>query len=154
MTGERRVLRSRLWNMVAAGLLLMLAAGCVAFAVGGARPIGVEAVAGAAAVVLLAGAVRVLTVGVRATPDALIVRELFRTKRLPWSAVRRALLVMHRPKTFGSPSVSTPMPELQYVGADGRWNSILVTSLGARRVAVAERNVEALNELIRTRGHS
>jgi len=154
MTGERRVLRSWLWNVVAAGLLLMLAAGCIVFAVGGSRPVGVELMAGAAALILLAGAGRVLTVGVRATADALIVRELFRTKRLPWPAVRRAHLVTYRPQTFGSPSVSTPMPELRYVGVDSRRKRILVTSLGARRIAVAERNVEALNELIRTRGHS
>ena len=71
---NRRVLRSWLWNAVAAGLLLMLAAGCIVFAVGGSRPVGVE--------------------------------------------------------------------------------SILVTSLGARRIAVAKRHVDALNELIRIRGYS
>ncbi len=151
MSRSRPVLRSWLWNVTAAVVLAFLAAGCVVLTIRASAPEAVQFLLGAIAVVLAAGAARVSTVGVRATPDALIVRELFRTRKLPWSAVKRARLVTYDPPTFGAPSVSTAMPELHYV-LDGRRRRVRVTSLGARRVVVAERNVEELNEFIRTRG--
>ena len=151
MNDQPKMVRSWLWNIVSASLFLLLASGCVACALGSPE-IVVRALAGGVALALVACAGRVLMVGVRATPDALIVRELFSTRTLPWSAIRGAKLVTHRPQTFGSPSVSTSMPELRYVDVDGRRGRIRVTALGARRIAAARRNVDALNELIRTRG--
>jgi Bacterial PH domain len=151
VNGEPNVLRSWLWNVVSAGVLPLLAGGCVAFDLG-SPPVAVRALAGGVALALVACAGRVLTVGVRATPDGLVVRELFSTKTLPWAAIRGAKLVTHRPQTFGSPSVSTSMPELRYVDVYGNRRRVRITALGARRIAAARRNVDALNELIRTRG--
>jgi hypothetical protein len=91
---------------------------------------------------------------VLATSDALVVRELFRTRKIPWGAVRSVRLTRHRPETSGAPSVFTPMPELHYVDAYGRRRTVLVSSLGARRMAAAQRNVDGLKGLIRTHGRS
>jgi len=147
----RATLRSPLWNTVAAVMLVAGAGGCVAVAMG-AVPGSIRVLLVALALTLLVGAGRALTLGVFATPDGLVVRELFRTLRLPWSAVRGVRLTRSRPQTFGAPSVSTPMPELGYVDARGCRRTVRVTSLGARRTAAAQHNVDELRELIRTHG--
>ena len=148
---RRATLRSPLWNAVAAVVLAAVAAGCAGVATD-AVPGPTRILVIALVVILLVGAGRALTLGARATPDALVVRELFRTLKVPWGAVRGVRLIRYRPVTFGAPSVSTPMPELHYVDGDGRRRTIRLTALGARRTAVAQRNVDELKQLIRTHG--
>jgi hypothetical protein len=150
---RRATLRSPMWNAIAAVVLAAFASGCVALALGSVPGL-IRVVMVALALALLVGAGRALTLGVRATPDALVVRELFRTLTLPWGAVRGVRLVSHRPQTFGAPAMSTPMPELHYVDGNGRKRRILVSALGARRTAAAQRNADALKELVRSRGVS
>jgi hypothetical protein len=151
---RRATLRSPLWNTVSAVMVTVMAGGCVALAMVGSVPGLIRVLMVALALSLLVGAGRVLTVGVLATPDTLVVRELFRTRRVPWDAVRSVRLVSYYPQTFGAPSLSTPMPELRYVDAHGRRRTIRVAALGARRTAAAQRNVDKLRELIRTHGLS
>jgi len=150
---RRATLRSPLWNAVAAFVLGAGAGGCVAVAMGSVPGL-IRALMVALALILLAGAGRALTLGVLATSDALVVRELFRTLRVPWGSVRGVRLIHRHPETFGAPSVSTRMPELRYVDAYGRRRAIRVTALGARRTTAAQRNVDELKELIRTHGRS
>jgi hypothetical protein len=135
-------------------MLAAMAGGCVGVAMVGSVPGLIRVLMVVLALSLLVGVGRVLTVGVIATSGGLVVRELFRTMRIPWSAVRGVRLVRYNPQTFGAPSVSTPMPELRYVDAHGRRRAIRVTALGARRTASAQRNVDELRELIRTHGLS
>lgn len=149
---RRATLRSPLWNAVAAVVLAALAGGCVVMAMTGSVPGLIRVLMVALALTLLVGAGRALTLGVLATPEALVVRELFRTWRMPWSAVRGVRLVRYYPQTFGAPSVSTPMPELSYVDPHGCRRTIRVTALGARRTTAAQRNVDELKELIRAHG--
>jgi hypothetical protein len=151
---RRATLRSPLWNAVSSVMLAAMAGGCAALAMVGSVPGLIRVLMVALALSLLVGAGRVLTVGVLATPDTLVVRELFRTRRIPWGAVRGVHLVRSSPQTFGAPSVSTPMPELRYVDAHGRRRTIRVAALGARRTAAAQQNVDNLKELIRTHGLS
>lgn len=149
MNGQPQVLRSWLWNLVGAEVFLVLAGVCAAVAVSAGPS---TSVIGAVVVasVLVGAACRVLTLGVHATPKALVVREFLHTTTLRWKVVRTAELVERRPASPGRRASSTPLPKLNFVDADGRPNSMFLAALGARRSATARRNVQALNDLIRT----
>ena len=140
---QKATLRSPLWNAVSAVVLAAMAGGCVAVAMEGSVPGAIRVPMVALALTLLVGVGRVLTLGVLATPDALVLRELFRTYRVPWGAVRGVGLNLYSYR-----SVPTAMPELRYVDAQGCGRTIRVAALGARRTAAAQRNVDELKELI------
>lgn len=147
MVVERRVLRSRGWNAVAAVVLLVVAAVCAGVGIAGDVLVGTAIVA----LVFVVGAVRVWTVGVIVTPDGLVVRELFYTKRLPWAVLRRARVVprLSRGGTVYNPTIDYVVPA-RGEEEDEDVRSLTVTALGAHRKRVAQRWVDELDELMRS----
>jgi hypothetical protein len=148
MTGKPLVLRSWTWNTVSAGFFAVLAAICFAPAIADSTPIEGKIILGQLSLVAVIGAGRAMTLGVRATPDALVIREILFTKRLPWSAVRGARLVLRSTNVPQGPPL--PMPQINYVDAQAKQRKVTISALGAWSQAEARYNVKALNDLIRT----
>ena len=100
MTAEFRVLRSKTWNVAGALVCLVFAALCegVGF-FDDPQPadheVGLIFWTGAAALCVV-GAVRVLVVGIIATPKGLTVRELPRTTKLPWTWLSQLNVLIRR----------------------------------------------------------
>jgi hypothetical protein len=91
-------------------------------------------------------------VGVLVTPDGLVVRELFYTKKLPWAVIRRAR-VAPKGSNPGSPVDDLIIdyvvePDEGDEDVPKRKQSITVTALGAWRRAVVQQRADELNELI------
>jgi hypothetical protein len=153
MVVEPRVIRSRGWNAVGAGILVAVAASCAGISVVVDAPSLNRALCFAVSVLpLVVGAARVWTTGVLVTPDGLVVRELFYTKKLPWAVVRRAR-VAPKGSNPGSPidnliidyavkpdEGDEDLPELM--------RPLTLTVLGGYRRAVVQQRADELNELI------
>jgi hypothetical protein len=153
MMVEPRVIRSRGWNAVSAGILVVVAASCGGILVAVDAPSVNRALCLAVSVLpLVAGAVRVWTTGVLVTPDGLVVRELFYTKKLPWAVLRRAR-VAPKGSNPGSPVDNLIIdyvvePEEGDEDLPKLKRSLTVTVLGAWRRAVVQQRADELNELI------
>jgi hypothetical protein len=149
--GRRHVLRSRTWNVVGALALLGFAGLCGALGFyddpGAAdHEIGLV-IWGTGAAVCLAGAVRVLGVGVIATSKGLTVRELLHTTKLPWAWLSRVAVQPNRQVLTGGPTLYNPT--IHYVEPRQGPRTVTVTALGAHRPEVAQGWADELNALIR-----
>lgn len=146
------VLRSLTWNVVGAGVLLGFGAVCAGLGVfsdvGAADHLIGLVFWGVAAAVCLAGAVRVLLVGVVATPTGLTVRELLSTTKLPWPCLSHVDVRANRQVLARGPTLYNPT--IHYVVPGQRLRrTVTVTALGAHRREVAQEWADQLNELIR-----
>jgi hypothetical protein len=153
---EQRVMRSWMWNTIGAAVLLGSAAVCGVVFVsldGTQGTAGASLLVLAGAVVLVLGTIRVLTMGVIVTEDGLVVRELFRTRRLPWDQLRRTDVVLSDGVRLGlyGPTVKVVHnPRIFYRDSTGEpLRTVTVTSLGAYRREVAQSRADDINELIR-----
>lgn len=150
MVVEPRVIRSRGWNAVGAGIFVAVAASCAGTLVWVDVPSVNRVLCLAVSVLpLVVGAARVWTTGVLVTPDGLVVRELFSTKKLPWAAVRRAYVEPNRGFSVDNLIIDyavepdegdEDLPELV--------RPLTVTALGAYRRAIVQQRADELNELI------
>jgi hypothetical protein len=127
------VLRSRLWNVLVAGSLLIPAA-CAAGS-GNATVFTVVTIACAL------GMVRAFNLGVVAGRDGLVVREPFYTKRLGWSDLIGATVMKF---TGYRLDFITYVPVLHLRGEQ----TMRLHSLGGYHAETVRRRVETLNELI------
>jgi hypothetical protein len=145
-----------MWNTVAAILLIGLATLCGAVGYFGnvdqadGDTTGPALIFSGGILILVIGATRVLVVGVIVTPDGLTVRELFRTKKLPWACLRHADV---RRSTGGARQLNVVYnPTLHYwVPGTKIAKTVTLTSLGAIRREVAEQRAHTINELIQRR---
>jgi len=95
-----------------------------------------------------AGLLRVLATGVRATPTGLIIRELTRTTRVPWTQVRGVdSRPTERPRVFAPVLLLAPERAVKG-GRRGRAAEqiLQVRVLGSYREAVAQRRADELAE--------
>ncbi len=146
MIVESRVLRSWLWNGVAAAAVCVPAAGFVVAGMLSVRTPGGETGLAIVLVLVAALAIRLLRLGVYATPEGLVVRELLRTHRLSWESLRCAAVEDNRGRySARGPVLYNPCP---YYERDARVRLVTVTALGAYREAIAQRRVDDLNVLI------
>jgi hypothetical protein len=144
MVNQRRTMRSPLWSVVAALVI-------VVFVLGGFAMLGGTATGtigyGVAVAVALAAAVRALLLGVYVTADGLTVREIHRTHKLRWQELRYATLEHNRGQySRNGPTLFNPT---LYFERDGHVRLVTITSLGAYGRTVAEQRVDDINELIR-----
>jgi len=151
MVVERRVLRSRGWNAVAAGIFIAMAVSCagVSLAVD-ASSVNRMLCFVVGGLPLVVGAARVWTAGVLVTPEGLVVRELLYTKKLPWAVLRRAR-VAPRGRNRRS-AINNLIIDYAVDGDDDLpelVRQLTVTVLGAYRRAVVLQRADELNELIR-----
>jgi hypothetical protein len=143
-----------MWNAVVAILLFGLAALCGGADYYGSTRAEGDTTAGTlifagGVVILVMGAIRVLVVGVIVTPDGLTVRDLFRTKKLPWACLRHTDV---RRSGGGYHSNFRYYPTLHYwVPGTKAAETVMLASLGAIRREVAERQANTINELIQRR---
>jgi hypothetical protein len=138
------VLRSRLWNGVVAVIALLPLVCCVPTALMIARPPGLSFTLAAASVGLcVAGALRALSLGVEATPDGLVVREAFYTRRLAWAELSGASLEKHS----ADRGVTTYLPVLRLRTGSAK-PQVRVHSLSGYRAEPVRQRVDTLNELI------
>jgi Bacterial PH domain len=150
---EPRVIRSRAWNALGAGILVAIAASCAGIMVVVDAPTVNRTLCFAVSGLPLAvGAARAWTAGVIVAPDGLVVRELFYTKRLPWAVVRGAR-VAPKGTNPGSPIDSLIIdyavePDEDNEGLSELVRPLTVTVLGAYRRAVVQQRSDELNELI------
>jgi len=147
------MLRSRTWNLTGALVLFGFAATCGWFGLyhdpGAVDRPGDLIGWGAGAALCVAGAIRVLMVGVIATAERLTVRELLSTTKLPWpwlSHVDVRAKEMTRP---GLLRTTLYNPTIHYMVPGRRTkHMVTVTALGAHRHKVAQAWADHLNELI------
>jgi hypothetical protein len=104
-------------------------------------------------VAALAGMLRVLATGVRATPSGLIIRDLTRTTMIEWARVRKITCEqtdrrgVHAPVLRVAPAAGLNRGgarESSDVAGRGKVETVQVTVLGSYRLAVAQRRTDEL----------
>jgi Bacterial PH domain len=94
----------------------------------------------------LAGLARVLSMGVRATPTGLIVRDLTRTTLVPWTRVRGVTCERTDRRNVFAPVLHLA-PERAVKGGrrgTGQREDVQITVLGSYREAVARRRTDEI----------
>lgn len=100
----------------------------------------------------IAGMVRVLMMGVRARPDVLVIRELFKTFRIPWSDIDRFECEGGHWREVTAPTVYLKEP--MKIGSDDDVRSMGIMSLGSYEIipfgkSLPRRATDGLNEHLR-----
>jgi hypothetical protein len=96
----------------------------------------------------VAGLLRVLSMGVRATPTGLIIRDLTRTTRVPWTSVRRITCEPGGRRGVHVPVLRLGAPPAVKGGrrgtGTGTGKDIEITVLGSYQRAVAQRRADQI----------
>ncbi|GAB4053718.1 hypothetical protein GCM10028775_40560 [Catellatospora paridis] len=153
MTDRRLSWSSTFWNIVLAGVFLVMAVlfierGVFYLSLPGALWAGVGF--GAFGVAMAIGALRAPFVGVRADGRGITIRAVTSTKRIPWQDVSRISLGGLTPGASGAAGATAPVVFVKSGGATER--QIVLKELGGYGVSsgrsVAQQAAEDLNRLL------